>query len=373
MIWTRKSLTETSDWFNQKPLVSLDETLRFPLALEEFLGLAKEEYGVVLKKKPLVIHNGYFYFRPYWDYFLQLSVQPKVYFVLWRLIRETKKAKNVFKNNVKKFLKEVGQLKQKDLSKLSNEELFEDIKKTIKWDAHWLFKLGASLATFYHYLSEILLKILYRLLVKDKYPQNYYELLIGYPSKLKEADLAFWQVVQGKLSLEDYLEKYCFRATDASLVIPTIGENKEEFQKQVNSFKNVRIPDFEKRHKEILEKRKLREKYVESNFRSWIPFGKVIFDKILAIARDYISVRETRRFYYTKGTFLIRRSLLELGKRLEFLENPDDLFFLTKDELEGTILRPKAINRQQIQAEIGKRRKQCEKWNKQTPPEEIKL
>jgi len=58
MIWARKTLTATSDWFNQKPLAPLDETLRLPIALEELLRLVREEYGVVPSKKPLIASQG---------------------------------------------------------------------------------------------------------------------------------------------------------------------------------------------------------------------------------------------------------------------------------------------------------------------------
>ena len=43
MVWTRKTLTETSDWFNTIPLAPIDETLRIPIALEEIFKLLKED------------------------------------------------------------------------------------------------------------------------------------------------------------------------------------------------------------------------------------------------------------------------------------------------------------------------------------------
>lgn len=373
MIWTRKSLMETSGWFNQKPLAPLDETLRIPLALEEIFSLLTREYGVVLKKEPLIIHRGYFYFRPYRDYFFQIGFQPKVYFLLWRILRESKKAKDEWGKSTQKFLKEIDWFKQQDLSKFSNKELLEHIKKIIKLDAYWIFKLGFGLPIIYHYSSEILLKFLYRFLVKDKYPQNYHELLIGYSSKLKEADLAYWEMVGGSLSPDDYLDKYGFRATDVTLVIPTLGEERRVLEKRIHSLQNVVTPDFGKINKKVLEKRRLREKYVSDNFHSRVPFGRVVFDKVLEIAREYISIRETRRFFYTMGTFYIRESLLELGGRVRYLEDPKDIFFLTKEELDKAVLEPESIDKKQLNLQIIERREQWERRNKQIPPEEIKL
>lgn len=372
MIWTRKSLTETSGWFNQKPLAPLDETLRLPLALEEIFRLLKEEYGIVLKK-PLVIHEGYFYFRSYRDYFSQLVFQPRVYLLLGRVFRETKKAKSDWEKLIQRFLKEIGELKRRDWSSPDPGELFEEIRETIKFDARWLYKLGFGLPVIYHQFSEVFLKFLYHLLVKDQQSQNYHELLIGYPNKLKEADLAFWGVVNRRLSLDDYVDQYGLRATDVSLVVPTIGEDKEELQRRVNSFKGVSIPDFEKINKEVLEKRKRREKCVRENFRSWVPFGRRVFGRVLEIGRDYIPVRETRRFYYTMATFYIRKGLLELGKRLGLLENPGDVFFLTKEELEKAVLEPGGVDEDRLRARVVGRKKEWEERSKQVPPEEIEL
>lgn len=373
MIWTRKPLAKTSDWFNQKPLAPLDETLRLPLAMEEILRLLKEEYGVVLKKELFIVKDGYFYFRPFKDYFFQLIFQPRIYFLPCRLIHEVKTAKNKWQKNVEEFLTSFNQLKQENLAKLSNEELLFQVKETIKFDAYWIFKLGFGLPIFYHYISEMFLKFFYGFLVKDKYSQNYHELLIGYPSKLKEADFAFWRVVEGKLSLNGYLEKYGFRATDVSLVIPTIGEDKKFFSKQADSLRGITLPDFNEKTNQIIEKRKLREKYVSKNFRSWIPFGKSIFSKVLKVARDYISIREERRFYYTMGTFLVRKCLLVLGERIKFLSRPDDIFFLEKDELEKLILNPKDFNKDMIQIKIDQHKKQWNVRSQKFPPEEIKL
>jgi hypothetical protein len=373
MRWTRRSLTETSGWFNQKPLAPLDETLRLPLALKELFRLAKKEYGITLKEKPLIVHNGYIYLQSYKDYLLQLAFQPATYLLLWRLLRETEKTKKEFEQDVNKFLKELNQFKKQDLSKLNNQELLNHVKNSIKFDAYWIFRFGGGLHIVYHHFSEVFLKLLYRLLVKDKSSQNYHELLIGYPNKLKEADLAFWQVVKGSLSLDDYIKDCGYRATDISLAIPTIGEDKEVLQERVKAFQNTPLPDFEKIEKNIKQRKKSREKYISDNFRSWIPFGKAIFNKVLKIARDYIPIRETRRFYYTMGSFLVRKSSLELGERLEILKRPEDIFFLTKDELEKAVLKSKKLNQRQIILKISQRRREWQKQTEQPPPEEIKL
>lgn len=374
MIWTRKTLTQTSDWFNQKPLAPLDETLRLPLALGELLRLLKEEYGIVLGKEPLIVNKGYFYFRFYRDYFFQIILQPRALFsLLVRLFRETDKAKIEWEQNVKRFLKEVSQLKHQDLTTLTKEKLWGYTKEMITWDAYWIFKLGFELPIFYHYLSESLLKFLYCLLVKDKYSQNYGELLVGYPGKLKEADEFFWKVVRGEATLDVYLKEYGFRATDVSLAIPTIGEDREQLKQRIDSFKDLTLPNLDNQHERIVARREFREKYVAENFRGWVPFSRWLFNKILALARKYIPIRETRRFYYTMGSFHIRRGLLILADKLDFLENSGDIFFLTKNELEKAVFKPEVLEKRKIQGEIGQRKNQWERWSKWIPPERSEL
>ena len=175
------------------------------------------------------------------------------------------------------------------------------------------------------------------------------------------------------MSFDNYIKNYGHRANDVSLAIPTIGEDREMLLERINAFRNTTIPDFKKMERKIFEKRKSREKYVSDNFRTWVPFGKIIFNKLLRIARDYIPVRETRRFFYTMGTFWIRKSLLELGKRLKFLEKPENIFFLTNNELEKAVLRPKQLNQREVIAQVGKRRKKWEKQVKQSLPEKVIL
>ena len=73
------------------------------------------------------------------------------------------------------------------------------------------------------------------------------------------------------------------------------------------------------------------------------------------------------------GTYLIRKSVLELGKRFDFLEKPEEIFFMKEDEIEKVISNPENVNKQRIREKIIKRRKQWESWSKQSPPEQIKL
>lgn len=368
MKWTREPLYKTSGWFNQEPLTTLDETLRFPVALDEIFRLAHEEYGISVRKKETKSHNGYIYFRPFSDYILQIITQSQFYFKLPSILSQLSQVRETFDQLVKEFSEELNTTRKVDLKTLSNEELYKHLLEIICFDARWIFKLGGGLHTLLHYFSESVLKVLYSLSVKDLNSSNYSELLIGYSNKLLEADKAFWQVVQGGLSKEEYMSKYGYRATDATLAKPTVGENIEGFEHRVEEFKKLTPPDFDQFSKSAADRRKKREDFVEHNFRDWIPSGKVLFSKVLNLARKYITVREDRRFYYTMGTYPIRRACLEFGSRFNFLEEPSDVFFMTKDELECSVRNPELIRGEEVRKRIDLRKTRWQSWQKQTPP-----
>lgn len=371
MRWSRELLYKTSGWFNQEPLTTLDETLRFPTALEEIYELIYKEYGISVRKREIKIHNGYIYFRPFSDYILQIITQHQFYPNALNLLSKLTRAKEDFDCLVKEFLKELTETRQQDLITLSNKELYNHLLETMCFDARWIFKLGSGLHTVLHYFSESVLKILYSLLVKDSKTSNYSELLVGYPNKLLEADNAFWQVVQGRMTKEEYASKYGYRATDATLVKPTVGEDQEEFQHKIKTFGKMPPPDFDLIVKSAIERRGKREKFVKQNFRDWVPFGRKLFNKTLTLARKYTTVREDRRFYYTMGSYPIRQACLELGSRFDFLTAPSDIFFITKEELETAVCSPRIADKEEIRQRISSRKSQWQSWRKQTPPSVI--
>ncbi len=371
MKWTREPLYKTSGWFNQEPLTTLDETLRFPIALDEIFRLVHEEYGVSVRKEEVKIRNGHIYFRSFSDYAFQIITQPSFYPKALELLSELGQAKEEFGRLVEEFLKELAEIRRRDLGILSNKELYDHLLETIRFDAHCIFKLGGESHTLLHYFSESILRILYSLLVEDPNFNNYSELLIGYPNKLIEADRAFWQVVQGELPKEEYLSKYGYRATDATLIKPTVGEDGVEFQEKIEIFKKMPPPDFDRVLKLVVGRRKEREEFVERNFRSWIPFGRTLFGKTLTLARKYTTVREDRRFYYTMGTYPIRRACLEFGSRFDFLNEPEEVFFMTKYELETAARDPKIVDENEVRKRIALRKAKWQSWRKQTPPSVI--
>jgi len=327
--------------------------------------LIRSDYGISIRKEEIKIQNGYIYFRPFSDYILQIIFQPRFYTKLPKLISQANQAKENFNKLVKEFLEELNGVRKTDPKSLTAKELYDYLLEVIRFDALWIFKLGGGLHTALHYFSESVLKSLYALLIKDPNPSNYSNLLVGFPNKLLEADKAFWRVVRDNLSKEEYLSKYGYRATDATLFKEVAGEDLE---KKIEIFKKIAAPNFDKLTRLATERRKKRESFVDKNFRSWVPFGRPLLNKALALAREYVTVREDRRFYYTMGTYPIRRFCLELGSRIDFLNEPSDIFFMTKNEVEATVCDPKTVNKEEIRERITSRKTNWQIWRKKTPP-----
>ncbi len=66
----------------------------------------------------------------------------------------------------------------------------------------------------------------------------------------------------------------------------------------------------------------------------------------------------------------MRKTLLELGKRLTLLETPEDIFFLKKNELEKAVKKPNEIKEENMRTKIKRRKKEYQKQTE--PPETIK-
>jgi len=369
--WTRKKLTEVSGWFNQSPLTPLDKTLRFPLAIDEIKKWVKEKYGIALKS-PLIIHNGFVYFRPYAKYILEALLEYGTYISLIKILRSRKTARKKFEKDINVFIQEFESRKVKNLSEFNNKELYSYIQNLIKWDANWIIRIGFGHHILHHFVSETLLSFFYKLLVKGGGKGKYQGLFAGYISKRGEADMAFWRVVKGKLSLDKYIDKFGLRATEASLIIFTIGENRHEIESQIKKLKDVNFST-KNLQEEFIKKRKQEELYVEENIRTWIPGAKNLFHRMLNYAKDYVCIRENRRFYYAKGSYLVRRAVLELGKRLDFLNSSEDIFFLTKNELENIISNYDKTDKENILSEIEEMKMMYNKQKEVEPLEKIRI
>jgi phosphohistidine swiveling domain-containing protein len=125
--------------------------------------------------------------------------------------------------------------------------------------------------------------------------------------------------------------------------------------------------------KGIAEKEKVTELVLESlNTRildRMFPLKRLVFLKLLKLTQKYMMLRENQQFYIGQGYPIARRITLEIGSHLvemEVIKDPQDVFFLTIDEVRGMIL--KREENKGLSMIIIERKKEYELLRKLEPP-----
>jgi phosphohistidine swiveling domain-containing protein len=98
------------------------------------------------------------------------------------------------------------------------------------------------------------------------------------------------------------------------------------------------------------------------------PFKRVVFDRLLARAREFSTMRENSKSDFTRITGLWRKMLLELGRRLHergTLSAAEDIFFLRIEEIEPVARGQAQFDVGQV---IGERRAEYERNASVVPP-----
>ncbi|MGZ3640223.1 MAG: PEP-utilizing enzyme, partial [Ktedonobacterales bacterium] len=98
------------------------------------------------------------------------------------------------------------------------------------------------------------------------------------------------------------------------------------------------------------------------------------FDALLALAQRYAMLREEQAGWFTRGWPVLRRAVLRLGDDLcvsGAIERADDIFFLTRSEVEARLL-PETTTQSQatddLRARIPPRRREWERQRRLSPP-----
>ena len=150
-----------------------------------------------------------------------------------------------------------------------------------------------------------------------------------------DANLKMWEVAQGELTLEDFLEKHGHRSVgEFELAQPRWREDPSYIEQIITSFHTN--PDANPM-KHLQAQRTNREKAKRRIAR--LPVGKAAafrkrINKVLALTQRYMPFRETAKFYLMLGYELIRKALLELDRRYQL---DGGIFYLVPDELDRLI------------------------------------
>ncbi|MCR4408023.1 MAG: PEP-utilizing enzyme [Anaerolineae bacterium] len=169
-------------------------------------------------------------------------------------------------------------------------------------------------------------------------------LLTGLPNKSVEMDLALYNLRQSadgdnwqSPAWQDFLARYGHRSFSLDIYYPTFADDPTQAQRLLQSLLPT-PPDLAARAAE----RQATEERVRATLRRR-PFGRLrsrLFDWVLALAREYVILREEQRFHWQRALALQRRAFLLIGEKLAaegLLTQADDVFFLTITEIENII------------------------------------
>jgi pyruvate,water dikinase len=147
-----------------------------------------------------------------------------------------------------------------------------------------------------------------------------------------EQDVFFWQVAQGRGSVEELVERFGHRAAgEMELSEPRWREDLEYIQQVVKSVGSGRGRSPTEIHHENVKKREDAQKGLPEILARW--GGSSLLEAILAdlrLSQELLPYRESGKYYLMMGYELIRLAILELSRRWDLGRG---VFFLRREEL----------------------------------------
>ena len=166
-------------------------------------------------------------------------------------------------------------------------------------------------------------------------------LLSGLPNKSLELDQALRQLAgeagPGAADLRDFMSRYGHRSFSLDIYQPTFADDPGQVLRLLELAGQGPDPAARVTGRESAE-RGVREAVAAR------PLGRLkllVFNRVLALARHYVTLREDQRFAWQRTLALMRRAFLRIGERLAaggLLAQAGDVFFATCEEV-GTLVR----------------------------------
>ena len=352
--WTRAGLSE---WL-QLPLSPLFSTLVLPELSSAVDSLLQERFGLRRPSPSWLVTNGYYYIRG------DIVFTPSLFLTPFRFFRDMLGAPEKWSDEVvPQHTERIRQLRSFNLQAVSARSIIQHFEEVCRTSARcwaWIVITGA-----YAKFSEIIFKHLYEYLVKES-NGSYATLLSGFTNKSVEADEALWElaeIARGRevvrtiilgaatsdaLELlsaseethdwmerfEEWLDTYGHPVFELDFLHETLAETPAIALQVVRNYIENRTPSPASRQRLKLEERHL----AEAHFQRVVARSlfKGIIWKSFRLAQRYAVIRESRPFYLHLGWPIMRRDVLELGRRLAksgVLDDANDVFFLTSLEL----------------------------------------
>ncbi len=173
---------------------------------------------------------------------------------------------------------------------------------------------------------------------------HYGVLLQGYATKTSDADSALHHLARSEhdfpaTRFADVLAEYGHQVFHLDFVEPTPAEDPSMLVKTIDGYRDGRLQAPRERLRGLAKRREQAEAELFSALCG-APVRRALLRALMRWNRRYAQVRDRALFYFTLGWPTIRRSYLELGRRLVAagaLGFEEDVFYLTSDELLGDL------------------------------------
>ena len=250
--------------------------------------------------------------------------------------------------------------RQISLEELSDQQVIDKFHEWREKTLNEFAKDALKATVFANFAYQQLEIILQKCFGKDEAKDLARLLITGLEGDLTvDANLKMWQVAQGELALEDFLQQYGHRSLgEFELAQPRWREDPSYVEQIVSSFRtNPDANPAKHLQAQEINRTKAKSRLARLRVGQAAAFQKKI-DRALNLTQRYMPFRETAKFHLMLGYELIRKALLELNRRYQldggiFYLEPDELDRLTQGEdLQSVIAERKTTRSRSLTIEL---------------------
>ncbi len=293
--------------------------------------------------------------------------------------------------NWKRFLpgycREIHLLQHRDLSHLSAQELQQTLGAAERL-SNGLLKLHRWSITFAELLYHFLIVLIRKWLPGWDADPSMTALHRGLPGNLTvEMNIALWQMSQhidintfqvtensvklrNAVGWQSFIERFGHRSISLDIAAPTFAEDELYLIRLIQQYRaQLDEPSPEIIQRDFEQERLETEAAVLHNLSSqrvgW--FKSRCFEILLRWSQQFFLLRENQRHYWHHALALKRKIALEMGRRFAlqgWLDNPEQIFFLSRNEAIQALLHHHRPQKSEIITRIA----QHQHWHQIHPP-----
>ncbi|HYK22695.1 MAG TPA: PEP-utilizing enzyme, partial [Pyrinomonadaceae bacterium] len=350
-----------------------------------------------------LVENGYYYIRG------DVLLNPSLLVTPFRFFRNMLRAPEEWSHEVvPQHTERIRQLRDFNLKEASARSIVQHFDEVCRISARcwaWIVITGA-----YAKFTEVIFKRLYEHLTKES-NGSHSALLTGFANKSVEADEALWELAEIARDREElrtiilgadtsdalellsasettrdwvqrfneWLDTYGHPVFELDFLHETLSDTPAIALQVVRNYIENRTPSPASRQRLKLEERQLAEAHFQKLLANRSLFRGII-EKSFRLAQRYAVIRESRPFYLHLGWPMMRRDVLEIGRRLArsgILDDANDVFFLTSTEFRQAATNSNAedLSRKGAKAQsvtaVQRRRREWELQKSLAPPQHL--